>query len=77
MQALNRLGELNKIILTWVPGHQGNEIADELVKLGTQEDPVSRVVGVSTETPMESHQKLGGTGALELLKGRTVAGPKS
>ncbi|XP_032685191.1 uncharacterized protein LOC116850698 [Odontomachus brunneus] len=49
MQALARLGESNKITLVWVPGHQGflgNEIADELAKLGIQMDPATQIVGV-------------------------------
>ncbi|XP_032685833.1 uncharacterized protein LOC116850995 [Odontomachus brunneus] len=53
MQALARLGESNKITLVWIPGHQGflgNEIADELAKLGTQMDPATQIVGVAFVT---------------------------
>lgn len=49
MQALQKLSESNKITLIWVPGHQGiqgNEEADRLAKLGTQEEPVNWPVGV-------------------------------
>ena len=49
MRALRRLGESNKIILCWVPGHtgiQGNEVADELAKAGTLVDPESPPVGI-------------------------------
>ncbi|XP_020297787.1 uncharacterized protein LOC109862210 [Pseudomyrmex gracilis] len=49
IQALNRLGDHNKITLVWVPGHQGirgNEIADGLAKLGTLEEPAGQKVGV-------------------------------
>ncbi|XP_020298448.1 uncharacterized protein LOC109862729 [Pseudomyrmex gracilis] len=53
MQALNRLGERNNIMLVWVLGHQnnqGNEVADSLAKLGTVEEPVCQIVEVSFAT---------------------------
>jgi len=46
MLALNKLDESNRITLAWVPGHQGNEVADGLAKLGTLEVPGRQVVGV-------------------------------
>jgi len=38
----------------WSSGHPRHEIADELAKLGTQEDPVSRIIGV----PFASRRKI-------------------
>jgi len=53
MLALNQLGKMNKVTLTWIPGHQGilgNEVADELAKAGTLEDPKEQVIGVPFAT---------------------------
>lgn len=49
MQLINEVGENNKITLVWIPGHQGfygNEEADRLAKLGTEEEPVRQMVGI-------------------------------
>ncbi|XP_032689440.1 uncharacterized protein LOC116852838 [Odontomachus brunneus] len=48
-QALNKLGETNKVTIIWIPGHRGlhgNEVADGLAKLGTLEDPVEQEMGI-------------------------------
>ena len=40
-ETLNRLGNNNKITLSWIPGHsnyRGNEIADRLAKRGNREE---------------------------------------
>jgi len=49
MLALNKLNEINKITLVWIPGHQGiygNEVADDLAKLETLEITAKQIVGV-------------------------------
>lgn len=49
MQALNQVGESNKIILVWIPAYQclhGNKVADSLKRLGTLEGSTSQAVGV-------------------------------
>ena len=61
MQALNELGEQNKIAMVWIPGHQGlhgNEVADGLAKLGTLEDPVEPVVGVPFAVGKDTIRKI-------------------
>jgi len=75
MQALNRLEELNRMTLTWVPGHQdilGNEITNE----GIGETGDSKKLGFAgCRHPVclkkKSHQKLSGA------EPRTAAGPDS
>ena len=39
-QNLNKLGLLNKVLIQWIPGHEGhlgNEVADRLAKRGANE----------------------------------------
>ena len=44
--ALNTLGESNEITLRWIPAHcgyEGNELADQLAKRGSNNDRVTRI----------------------------------
>jgi ribonuclease HI len=50
IQKLNELGKCNKLTIAWVPGHEGiegNEIADELARIGTNKENVD----ISTPEP--------------------------
>ena len=44
--ALNTLGESNEITLRWIPAHccyEGNELADQLAKRGSNNDRATRI----------------------------------
>ena len=44
--ALNTLGESNEITLRWIPAHcgyEGNELADQLAKRGSNNDRDTRI----------------------------------
>jgi len=73
MQALNRLGDLNKITLTWIPSHQASSAMRSWTswRSWTQENPVSRIISI----PFASGRKVikSWLEALELLKGSQTA----